>query len=181
MGRFHFVNNVKLHEKIIYLMGELECKNLSSLVNVLFTDSKSSENLLMDYLQCINLDLIQLSVLSECKKDVYVSISDNVHIAIKHLHSNMDIYSMALIFRSVLKEAVEFIENYGLENWYFYVKSIIGLYEEVSNNDQIEDDNVIEEIKTHIISAHKCIYKEKQISRIEFFNFSSEYLGYYLL
>lgn len=168
MKRFHFVNNEELDYSLNVICKSNNCKDLSELFEVLFCDE-------IEFIKFINaychVDVLLKRVV-RCNIDNYVKIPEGVFNSMKLSHKELDTFSIAIIFRSVLIEIVECFESGGMEMWEVYKLRLIGDCENIVENDNIRNTELINLLR----SSRMATLISGNIEKITFFNHNSEFL-----
>lgn len=171
MMRFHFMNNEELDNQITAICKEYHCDNISKLLNkVLF--SKKNEILIFINYYCNS--RINFKTVKGCRVNRKISIPDVVYHSLKLCHKELNTYSIALIMRSLLIEIAECFATGGLKAWEDFKKLVVEIGQ--IKESRIKKDNQI--LLRNINSVHIPSISPKHISKIGFYTFGNEFIGY---
>lgn len=170
MKRFHFVNNQELDSSIVSLCSSLDCRNLSKLLELIFDSDDEFYEFATGFCRR---DTV-FETVNVCRVDSYVLIPEAVYNTMKLCHKELDTFSIALIWRSILITIVECFIAGGFQEWQRYKRGVI-LGCETSEMEDVENDR---ELLSEVRNCHKINFTEMIGGKISFFNNSNEFLGY---
>lgn len=171
MIRFHFVNNEKLDNDISVLCDKYNCNGISKLINqVLFRDQLE----LLVFINHYCSENRNFKTVKGCRINRKVSIPEVVYHGMKLCHKELNTFSIAFIWRSLLIDIIECLKNGGLKAWENYKRHVIEIGENNENDKRVVNTNFLDNIK----SVHMPQLSQQNISKVVFFNFGNEYLGY---
>lgn len=170
MIRFHFVNNAELDREIMSLCERFNCRRMSDFVNrFLFRN-------LREYLIFVNRFCQEgnFAIVSGCRVNRKVSIPESVYHGLKLCHKELDTYSIALIWRSLLLKVVECFNDGGLEVWEEYKRQVIERGEMKEKRLKRANKSFL----ASVISVHIPGVLSNQINKIGFYDNNNEFLWY---
>lgn len=171
MIRFHFMNNKGLDEKILAICESENCNGMSMLMNhVCFSDLREFLLFINNYCQRDE----QFRTIKKCKVNRKVSIPDAVYHGLKLCHKELDTFSIALIWRSVLIDFVECYNAGGLNAWEDFKRDVIG-NGQIREKRQRKDNKVL---LKEISSVHITGNTWQNISKIAFYTLGNQFIGY---
>lgn len=122
MHNFHFMNSLALHEKITQLLFIENFKGLNDFFNKIFNKNSA---LTLKFLNSIDYDKININYDNECVINSNVKMNDEIFETLCLFHNSKKTFSIALIVRSILHFAVDYILDYGLDAFLDYMEEII--------------------------------------------------------
>lgn len=171
MMRFHFLNNERLDNEIMILVKRFNCVGLSMFINhILFKDVKEFLNIVNYY--CVK--NMGFRTVKGCKINRKVSIPDVVYHGLKLCHKELNTYSIALIWRSILIDVVECFNTGGREEWEDFKRRVM----EIGESDEVEQRDANETFIESIDSVHIPGFQWQNISKVCFFTLGNEFIGY---
>lgn len=162
MIRFHFMNNEDLDNALMKLCEVYNYDSISILINqVLFQNMR-------EFIMFINHYCHENTVFKTvvgCRVNRKVSIPDTVYHSMKLCHKELNTYSIALIWRSLLLDIIECFTIGGLDEWNEFKRSVIE--KGIMREKKTRKDNRI--LLNHINSVHIPGTSWQNISKIGFY------------
>lgn len=170
---FHFICGEKVLYKIDYLKKLYNFRSRQALINNLFENNAIK---FMKFGNSLNFNRYSLKIDNDIQKEVHLSIPEIVHSTVKLLHKTFNTFSMALVFRSMIDFATDFVMRNGLEKWFIFLNEVIY---ECDNREKILLENTVSKFVNKFSNFNhmdQIIYKKNQ--KIVFFDRFSNYLTY---
>lgn len=171
MKRFHFKNNKELDSKIYRLKEKFICSTLSDLFNKkLFKGVREFLNFMNFY--CYRNTKFKNT--TGCNVSRKVSIPFVVYYSMKLCHDELDTFSIAFIWRSMLLDIVDCFERGGLEEWERFKMSVIDSGKTRDKNQAKDNELLLDNLS----SVHIPGLIWQNISKIVFFTLGNQYMGH---
>lgn len=171
MIRFHFMNNKDLDNEIMRLCASFNCDSMSVFINGILFENETDFLIFINH-YCNGLNTFQR--ISGCRINRKVSIPETVYHGLKLCHKELDTYSIALIWRSLLLKVVECFNTGGLEAWKEFKDRTIQSGE-IRDNNHAENNSLLLNM---ISNVHIPGFQSQNISKIGFYTFGNEFLSY---
>lgn len=168
MKRFHFMNNVDLDKRVSAICQLYKVRDLSELFTLLFEDEDEFLRFVKAF--CIR-DRVFFSV-KECDVDSYVKIPEAVFKTLKLCHMELNTFSIAFIFRSILISVVDCFQKGGMVLWNEYKRDLISAKDESDNSDIQDNFELIEMIKKY----HMAAFPKNFFGKISLFSYWNSFL-----
>lgn len=171
MKRFHFMNNEALDNNLLSLCEVYQCETISNLINrILFCDIREFLIFMNHYCQ----KNVEFKTVKKCTIRRKISIPEVIYFSMKLCHEEFNTYSIALIWRSFLIDLVECIERGGLDEWEKFKRHVLDIG--IMQERKLRKNNRV--ILRKINSVHIPGILRKNISKIGFYTFGNEFMGY---
>lgn len=171
MKRFHFMDNEGLDQKIKDIYNTYNCNKLSIFITRVLFRNENEFLIFMTYYCQRN---SKFKTVKNCKISKKVTIPDAVYHTMKLCHKELNTYSIALIWRSFLIDVVECFTNTGLDGWTEFKEKIIENGQKNEKNKNIKNKPFLKKINC----VHIPGLTASSISKIVFFSFNNEFIGY---
>lgn len=173
MTRFHFVNNQNFEDKRNKLYRLYNCNSLTRLIKKIFNNNQN----LIDYVNCIPPDNLNIEKMDNLNIHSYILIPIEVYNTIKLLHLEINTFSMAEVFRSIIEFVFDYILRYENITWLEYLQSFIEarkIHEKTKIKQNIELHNSLR-------TAHMSNLLTTEIKKAVFFDISGSFSGYLII